>query len=91
MPPINKAMSVCISIRITQTNAKIKREELHGQQNLETAAYEIGCNVRDVIRKNGRTIPEDLPAEVHIKNIKSDLNKTSKAFGKEDKKKIEKK
>jgi len=76
--------------RITQTNAKIKRQEIRGQQNLEAAAFEIGRNIRDVIIKNGGTMPEDLPAEVHIKKIKSDLNKTSKAFGKEDKKKIEK-
>ena len=77
--------------RITQTNAKIKREKLHGQNALENAAISVGKTVREAIEKTGGTMPEDLPAEVHIKKIKSDLNKTSKVFGKEDKKKIEKK
>lgn len=77
--------------RITQTNAKIKRENLKGQSALENAALNVGKTVREAIIKTGGTMPEDLPAEVHIKKIKSDLNKTSKAFGKEDKKKIEKK
>jgi DNA-damage-inducible protein D len=77
--------------RITQTNAKIKRENLRGQDALENAAQYVGKTVREAIVKTGGTLPENLPAEVHIKNIKSDLNKTSKVFGKEDKKKIEKK
>jgi DNA-damage-inducible protein D len=77
--------------RITQTDAKIKREGLHGQNALETAAYHVGKAVRNAIAETGGTMPEDLPPEVHIKKIESDLKKTSKAFGKEDKKKIEKK
>jgi len=77
--------------RITQTNAKIRRENIKGQSALENAALSVGRTVREAIVKTGGTMPEDLPAEVHIKKIKSDLNKTSKAFGKEDKKKIEKK
>jgi len=77
--------------RITQTNAKIKRENLHGQNALENAAFSVGKTVREAIKKTGGTMPEDLPTEVHIDKIKSDLKKTSKVFGKEDKKKIEKK
>ena len=65
---------------ITQTNAKIKREHIRGQQQLETTALEVGRNVREAIRKNGGTMPEDIPPEVHIKKIKSELTKTSKAL-----------
>jgi DNA-damage-inducible protein D len=77
--------------RITQTNAKIKRENLWGQQALESAAFDVGKAVRNAIIETGGTMPENLPPEVHVKKIKSDLNKTSKVFGKEDRKKIEKK
>jgi DNA-damage-inducible protein D len=77
--------------RITQTNAKIKREEIRGQQNLETAAFEVGRNVREAIRQNGGTMPEDLPSEVHVRKIQSELKKTSKEFDKKDKKLISKK
>jgi DNA-damage-inducible protein D len=74
--------------RITQTDAKIKREGLTGQQDLESAAYQVGKTVREAIRKTGGTMPEDLPSEVHINKVKSELGKPSKVFGKEDKKKI---
>jgi len=75
--------------RITQTDAKIKREGIKGQQALESAAYEVGKTVREAIKKTGGTLPEDIPPEVHIKKVKSELGKTSKAFDKEDKKRIE--
>ena len=77
--------------RITQTNAKIRRENLQGQGALESAALNVGKTVREAIQKTGGTMPEDLPKEAHIKRVKSDLSKTSKVFCKEDKKKIEKK
>ncbi|MCL2832124.1 MAG: hypothetical protein FWD78_03045 [Treponema sp.] len=77
--------------RLTQTNAKIKRENLKGQQALESAAYNVGETVRKAIRENGGTMPEDLPPEVHVNKIKSELKKTSKEFSKKDKKLIQKK
>ena len=77
--------------RLTQTNAKIKRENLYGQRALESAAYDVGKTVREAIVKTGGTMPENLPAEVHVNKIKSELNKTSKRFTKEDKKLIDKK
>ncbi|MDR1025669.1 MAG: hypothetical protein LBL56_08075 [Treponema sp.] len=77
--------------RITQTNAKIKRENIRGQNALEQAALQVGQTVRNAIRETGGTMPEDLPAEVHVKKIKSELKKTSKELNKADKKLIKKK
>jgi DNA-damage-inducible protein D len=77
--------------RITQTNAKIKRENITGQYNLENTAEKVGRTVRRAIKETGGTMPEDLPPEVHVDKIKSELKKTSKKFDKEDKKMIEKK
>jgi len=77
--------------RVTQTNAKIQREQLYGQQALEAAAFQVGKTVREAIVKTGGTMPENLPPEVHVDKIKSELKKTSKTFTKEDKKLIDKK
>lgn len=76
--------------RITQTEAKIKRENIAGQANLEKTAFEVGQTVRRAMKENGSTMPEDLPPKEDIKRIKSDLKKTDKAFKKRDSnKKIE--
>ena len=77
--------------RITQTNAKIKRDNIKGQYELENAAFQVGATVREAIKQTGGTMPEDLPAEVHVKKIKSELQKTSKEFNKKDQKLITKK
>lgn len=74
--------------RITQTEAKIKREGITGQMKLEQAAQDVGKGVRKAIADIGGTMPEDLPAYEDIKKIKSDLKKTNKAFAKNDKKQI---
>lgn len=70
--------------RITQTEAKIEREHITGQINLEKAAYNVGRMVRNVLESNGSTLPESLPTVQDIKQIKSDLKKTDKAFKKQD-------
>lgn len=77
--------------RITQTEAKIKREGITGQMGLEQAAQDVGKKVRNAIKDMGGTMPEDLPAYEDIKKIKSDLKKTNKAFAKNDQKQIEQK
>jgi DNA-damage-inducible protein D len=77
--------------RLSQTNAKIKRENIRGQNNLEETALQVGRTVRKAIAETGGTMPEDLPTEVHVKKIKSDLKKTSKELDKADKKLIRKK
>jgi DNA-damage-inducible protein D len=77
--------------RITQTDAKIRRENIRGQGDLEQAAYRVGRTVRKAIAENGGTMPEELPPQVHVAKIKSELKKTSKEFNKTDKKLIEKK
>jgi DNA-damage-inducible protein D len=74
--------------RITQTEAKIKRENIQGQGRLEAAAREVGKNVRNAIAASGGTMPEHLPAHEHIKHIKSDLRKTNRKFAKDDEKLI---
>lgn len=71
--------------RITQTEAKIKRDKVQGQHDLENTAFEVGRTVRNTIASIGGTMPEDLASHEDIKKIKSDLKKTNKGFIKNDK------
>lgn len=70
--------------RITQTEAKIKREGITGQAKLEQAANDMGKVVRNAIKATGGTMPENLAAEENIKKVRSDLKKTSRVFIKQD-------
>jgi DNA-damage-inducible protein D len=76
--------------RITQTDAKIKNQQLHGQRTLENAAFEVGKTVRKTMMEISGTAPEHLPIADHIKDVKKALKETSKKFKKLDgsKKKI---
>ena len=48
--------------RITQTEAKLKKDNIEGESEANKTHYNIGKNIREVIAKNGGTMPEDLPA-----------------------------
>ena len=47
--------------RITQTEAKLIRENVLGDTMANNAHFIVGKNVREAIRKNGGTMPEELP------------------------------
>ena len=59
--------------RITQTNSKIKNEQIQGEANANDAHYEVGKIVREAIHKAGGTMPENLPTpEKSIKQLKKE-------------------
>ena len=47
--------------RITQTESKLKRDNISSEKDANETHYNIGKNIRDVIAKNGGTMPEKLP------------------------------
>lgn len=47
--------------RITQTEAKLHREQPHGLDVASGIHYQVGQTVREAIAKNNGTMPEDLP------------------------------
>ncbi len=47
--------------RITQTESKLKRDKISTEKEANKTHYNIGKNIREVIAKNGGTMPEDLP------------------------------
>ena len=46
--------------RITQTDEKLKKDNIKGENNANKTHYKIGKNIREVIIKNGATLPEKL-------------------------------
>ncbi len=47
--------------RITQTESKLKRDNISTEKDANKTHYNIGKNIREVIAKNGWTMPEYLP------------------------------
>ena len=47
--------------RITQTESKLKRDNISSENEATMVHFNIGKNIREVIAKNGGTMPEDLP------------------------------
>ena len=62
--------------RITQTEERIKNQNLSGQAALEKAAETVGKDVRSLMIKNGGTAPEDIPAVQDIKKVKTAIRQT---------------
>mgnify|MGYP004575324143 FL=1 len=62
--------------RITQTESKLRRDNIQGENNANNTHYSIGKNIREVIAKIGGTMPEELPTpqkslkELEKENIK---------------------
>lgn len=47
--------------RATQTEAKLRREQLQGKEKANQAHYDVGRKVRQTIEELGGTMPEELP------------------------------
>ena len=47
--------------RITQTEQKLINDQIETEQQANKTHYTIGKNIREVIKKNGGTMPEELP------------------------------
>ena len=61
--------------RATQTDAKIKRENIKGQGSANLAHYAVGQKVRNTIANLGGTMPENLPSMDGIGQAKTRLKK----------------
>src|SRR6266702_1215795 len=47
--------------RATQTDAKLRREQIKGKDKANRTHYQVGRKVRQTIKELGSTMPEDLP------------------------------
>lgn len=65
--------------RATQTEEKLRRDEVHGKQKANQTHFEVGKKVRQTIDDLGGTMPEALPTpEASIKQFESDKRKVEK-------------
>lgn len=61
--------------RATQTEEKLKRENIKGKYNANKTHYEVGQKVRQTIKELGGTMPEDLPTADSIKKLERQKKK----------------
>ena len=64
--------------RATQTEAKIKRENIRGQSDANLTHYEVGQKVRNTITNLGGTMPEKLSTPDGIGKAKTRIKKVEK-------------
>ena len=61
--------------RISQTEQKLKKDNIQTEKEANKTHYNIGKNIREVIEKNGGTMPEDLPTpEKSLKQLEKEKN-----------------
>jgi len=63
--------------RITQTDDKIKKDNIQGQESASRVHFIVGGKVRRAIKDIGGAMPENLPVEKHIKEVKKEVKKLS--------------
>lgn len=65
--------------RATQTEEKLRRDNIQGKKNANQTHYEVGKKVRQTIQELGGTMPEDLPTpEKSIGQIEREQKKLTK-------------
>ena len=58
---------------ITQTEEKLKRDNIQGKTKANQTHYEVGKKVRETIKELGGTMPEDLPTpEKSLKQLEKE-------------------
>lgn len=65
--------------RATQTEEKLRRENIKGKQKANMTHYEVGAKVRQTIKELGGTMPEDLPTVENIKAVEKKKQKMLEA------------
>lgn len=61
--------------RATQTEEKIRRENIQGKHNANQAHFDVGAKVRQTIQELGGTMPEELPVNEDVNKVERRLQK----------------
>ena len=62
--------------RITQTDEKIKNDKIYGEEIASRTHFMVGGKVRQTIKDIGGILPEELPTEKHIRQIKREIKQS---------------
>jgi len=65
--------------RATQTEEKLRRENIKGKNKANKTHYDVGAKVRKTIKELGGTMPEELPVAESIKEIENKEQKRLKS------------
>jgi len=72
--------------RITQTEEKLRRDNIKGELQASNTHNMVGGKVRQTIKNIGGELPENIKSEKHIKEVKKEIKllekETKKALGK---------
>lgn len=74
--------------RISQTEQKLRREEIKTENEANDAHYQVGSKIRQTIKELGGTMPEDMPTPK--KSLKQLEKEKNKKIADEQRKKIHK-
>lgn len=66
--------------RATQTEEKLKNDQIKGKANANRTHYEVGAKVRKTIQELGGTMPENLPVADSIKKVEKLVEKNKKSL-----------
>jgi DNA-damage-inducible protein D len=80
MDMMGKAELAANLFRVTQTDERVKNQNIHGQRALEDAAFNVGREVRNLMIRNGSSAPENLPLAEDIKEVKRKIKGTKKTL-----------
>ena len=61
--------------RATQTEEKLRKDNIRGKSAANSTHFEVGRKVRQAIREIGGTMPEELPAAEDVSKIAKRLKK----------------
>jgi len=61
--------------RATQTDAKLRRENINGEHEAVITHYQVGKKVRQTIEELGGTMPEELPAVDSVRKAETRIKK----------------
>lgn len=64
--------------RITQTDEKIRKDNIKGQDSAARTHFMVGGKVRQTIKDIGGVLPENLPTEKHVKELQKEKRKLEK-------------
>ncbi|TAK94558.1 DNA damage-inducible protein D [Patescibacteria group bacterium] len=59
--------------RITQTEAKLKREGITGDIQAQSTHFKVGARIRQTMKELGSEMPENLKPERHIRQLKREV------------------
>ena len=73
--------------RITQTEERIKNKNIKGQSNLEQTHFQVGKEVRKIVIENVGKLPENLPQEKQLPEVRKKLKQGYKQMTQQEKSK----